>query len=84
MAVIGKGFAVLEKGRIHLSGFIAWTGWAMIHVLFLPQLSLRVSVFMQWVWTYVTTQRGSRLIVNHYGTKPESTTKPVSWTPGAG
>jgi len=32
----------------------------------LAQSSLRVSVFVQWVWTYVTGQRGSRLIVNHH------------------
>ncbi len=76
MAVVGKGFAVLQSGRIHLSGFIAWIGWAMVHVLFLPQLSLRVSVFMQWVWTYVTTQRGSRLIVDHCDTKRKSPTEP--------
>jgi len=77
MAVVGKGFAVLQSGGIHLSGLIAWIGWAMIHVLYLPQLSLRVSVFMQWIWTGVTTQRGSRLIVNYYGAKPEGTTKPA-------
>jgi hypothetical protein len=35
---------------------------------FLAQSSLRVSVFVQWVWTYFTGQRGSRLIVNHRGT----------------
>src|SRR5437870_5577301 len=33
---------------------------------FLGQSSLRVSVFVQWMWTYVTGQRGSRLIVNHH------------------
>jgi len=36
-----------------------------VHLQFLAQSSLRVSVFMQWVWTYLTGQRGSRLIVNH-------------------
>jgi membrane protein DedA with SNARE-associated domain len=37
------------------------------HLEFLGQSSLRVSVFVQWVWMYVTRQRGSRLIVNHHG-----------------
>jgi len=67
MAVVGKGFAVLQSGRLHLSGFLAWLAWAAIHLEFLAQSSLRVSVFVQWAWTYVTGQRGARLIVNHHG-----------------
>jgi NADH dehydrogenase len=67
MAVVGKGFAVLQTGRLRLSGFLAWLAWAAIHLEFLAQSSLRVSVFVQWVWTYVTGQRGARLIVNHHG-----------------
>lgn len=71
MAVVGKGFAVLQTGKVHLSGFLAWLAWAGVHLQFLAQSSLRVSVFLQWVWTYVTGQRGSRLIVNHHGVEPE-------------
>jgi NADH:ubiquinone reductase (H+-translocating) len=67
MAVVGKGFAVLETGKIHLSGFFAWFAWAAVHLQFLATSRLRVSVFVQWVWTYVTGRRGSRLIVNHRG-----------------
>jgi NADH:ubiquinone reductase (H+-translocating) len=67
MAVVGKGFAVLQSGKIHMTGFPAWLAWAGIHLEFLAQSSLRVSVLVQWVWTYVTGQGGSRLIVNHHG-----------------
>jgi NADH dehydrogenase len=67
MAVVGPGFAILQSGKIHISGFPAWLAWAGVHLQFLAQSSLRVSVFLQWVWTYITGQRGSRLIVNHYG-----------------
>jgi NADH:ubiquinone reductase (H+-translocating) len=65
MAVVGKGFAVLQSGKVHMSGFAAWMAWAGVHLQFLAESSLRVSVFLQWVWTYLTGQRGSRLIVNH-------------------
>src|SRR5262245_16842936 len=65
MAVVGKGFAVLQTGRVRISGFLAWLAWAAVHLEFLGQSSLRVSVFVQWVWTYLTGQRGSQLIVNH-------------------
>jgi NADH:ubiquinone reductase (H+-translocating) len=72
MAVVGKGFAVLQAGKIQLSGFPAWLAWAAVHLEFLAQSSLRVSVFVQWVWTYVTGQRGSRLIVNHHGSQEQN------------
>jgi NADH dehydrogenase len=72
MAVVGKGFAVLQTGKIHVSGFAAWLAWAAVHLQFLATSSLRVSVFVQWVWTYITGQRGSRLIVNHRGAEKDT------------
>jgi NADH dehydrogenase FAD-containing subunit len=66
MAVVGAGYAVLQSYKIHLKGLPAWMAWAAIHLQFLAQSSLRVSVFLQWVWLYVTGQRGSRLIVKHH------------------
>jgi hypothetical protein len=73
MAVVGKGFAVLQSGRVHLAGFVAWLAWAAVHLEFLGQSSLRISVFVQWVWTYLTGQRGSRLIVDHRASEPSPT-----------
>jgi NADH:ubiquinone reductase (H+-translocating) len=70
MAVVGKGFAVLESHKVEVSGFGAWLAWAFVHLQFLATSSLRLSVFLQWVWTYMTGQRGSRLIVNHHGPQP--------------
>src|SRR5207245_4802762 len=78
MAVVGKGFAVLESGRLGLSGFLAWMAWAAVHLEFLAQSSLRVSVFVQWVWTYLTGQRGSRLIVNHHASVSDDARTPSS------
>src|ERR1700675_2753586 len=67
MAVVGKGFAVLQSGKVQVSGFGAWLTWAAVHLQFLATSSLRLTVFLQWIWTYVTGQRGARLIVNHHG-----------------
>lgn len=78
MAVVGKGFAVLESGRIQATGLVAWLAWAQVHLHFLAQSSLRVSVFVQWVWTYLTGQRGSRLIVHHCEASASSHTRPSS------
>jgi len=66
MAVVGKGFAVLQSGKVHVSGLLAWLAWAAVHLEFVGKSSLRVSVFLQWVWTYLTGQRGSRLIVDYH------------------
>jgi len=70
LAVVGKGFAVLESGKVRLSGFSALLVWAAVHLEFLAQSNLRVSVFVQWAWTYATGQRGSRLIVKHHCDQP--------------
>ena len=70
MAVVGKGFAVLESHKVRVSGLPAWLAWAVVHLQFLATSSLRLAVLLQWVWTYFTGQRGSRLIVDHYGSKP--------------
>ena len=64
MAVVGKGFAVLETGNVHFSGLLAWFAWAAVHLQFLADSSLRLGVFLQWVWTYVTGRRGARLILS--------------------
>jgi NADH dehydrogenase len=69
MAVVGGGFAVLQTGKIRMHGLLAWLAWALVHLQFLAQSSERVSVFLQWIWTANTGQRGSRLIVNYYGTR---------------
>ena len=84
MAVVGKGFAILQSGKVAISGFLAWMAWAAIHLEFLAQSSLRVSVFVQWVWTYITDLRGSRIIVDHRTTPAsETAAKPATEAPAA-
>jgi NADH:ubiquinone reductase (H+-translocating) len=78
MAVVGKGFAVLQSYKVRVSGFGAWLAWAAIHLQFLATSSLRLTVFLQWVWTYFTGQRGSRLIVNHHGPQPAKAVEDTS------
>src|SRR6266542_1073595 len=76
MAVVGKGFAIMQSGKIHFSGLFAWLAWALIHIQFLATANLRISVFVQWVWTFLTGQRGSRLIVNHHASANEIKPEP--------
>ncbi|MER8571346.1 NAD(P)/FAD-dependent oxidoreductase [Mesorhizobium sp. M1409] len=62
MAVVGKNFAILEAGHLRMSGFLTWFIWAFVHLLALPQLQNRWRVQSQWLWSYLTGQRSSRLI----------------------
>src|SRR5262249_41966485 len=62
MAVVGKNYAVLERGWLRTSGFLTWLVWAFVHILSLPQLQNRLRVQRQWLWSYFTGQRSSRLI----------------------
>jgi NADH dehydrogenase FAD-containing subunit len=84
MAVVGKGYAVLQSGKLRLHGLIAWLGWAFIHITFLSQLSLKISVFLQWGWLFLTGQRGSRLIVNYQQSEPAQTKPPSPATADGG
>ena len=75
MAVIGKNFSVLESGKFRLSGFPAFLAWGVIHLQFLGQSSLRVTVLVQWLWGYFTGQGGARLILPRGGTAPGENAK---------
>jgi NADH:ubiquinone reductase (H+-translocating) len=62
MAVVGRNFAILESGRLRTSGRLTWLIWVALHIMALPQLQNRLRVQTQWLWSYVTGQRSSRLI----------------------
>lgn len=62
MAVIGKGRAVAETGRLKLFGLPAWIAWAFVHIYFLIEFENKIVVFLRWAWNYITNKRGSRLI----------------------
>lgn len=62
MATIGRSRAVARIGRIRLSGFVAWAAWLLLHIVYLIDFRSRVLVLFDWAWSYVTYQRGSRLI----------------------
>jgi NADH:ubiquinone reductase (H+-translocating) len=62
MAIVGKNYAVLERGWLRTSGFMTFLVWAFVHIFSLPQLQNRLRVQRQWFWSYFTGQRSSRLI----------------------
>ena len=65
LATIGRNNAVLEIGRLKLSGFLAWMVWLFIHIYYLIGFKNKFVVLFQWAFSYLTYQKGARLIVNH-------------------
>ena len=62
LATIGRAAAVAQFGKVHISGFIAWLSWLFIHIFFLIGFRNRIIVLLQWAWSYLTYERGARLI----------------------
>lgn len=62
LATIGRKSAVADFGRVKLKGFAGWLLWSMAHVYFLIGFRNRFVVAASWGWSYVTYQRGVRLI----------------------
>ncbi|HSY99513.1 MAG TPA: NAD(P)/FAD-dependent oxidoreductase [Terriglobales bacterium] len=63
MAVIGRGFAILDSRITTMSGLPAWLAWAFVHLLFLPAAGNRIRVWTQAMWCFLTHQRSSQLIL---------------------
>ncbi len=62
LATIGRAAAVANLGRVHLSGFIAWLAWLFVHIFLLIGFRNRFLVMFGWASTYLTYDRGARLI----------------------
>jgi NADH dehydrogenase len=62
LATIGRKEAVVDLGWIKLSGRIAWLVWSLAHIYFLIGFRNRLAVAVDWLWSYITYQRGARII----------------------
>jgi NADH dehydrogenase len=62
MATIGRKAAIADLRGLQLKGFIGWAVWCAAHVYFLIGFRNRVAVTFDWIWSYLTFERGARLI----------------------
>ena len=69
MATIGRNLAVVDLGKIHFGGWFAWLTWLLVHLMLLVDFRSRMVVFVNWVWSYVNFDRGTRLIVRKFSRK---------------
>jgi NADH:ubiquinone reductase (H+-translocating) len=67
LATIGRLKAVGDISKsIHLSGWVAWWAWLLVHLFYLIGFSNKLMVFSGWIWNYFTFDRRLRLIVRPY------------------
>jgi NADH:ubiquinone reductase (H+-translocating) len=62
LATIGRHRAIADLGWIQLTGFVAWWFWLFLHILYLAGFRNRLSVLIEWAYSYFTYERGARLI----------------------
>jgi len=82
MATIGRSAAVAQIKNLQLSGWIAWMMWLVVHLLFLVGFRNKISVLIQWTYSYLTYKRGARIItgvdeVPNQPPKPEKPAQPA-------
>ena len=62
MATIGRSKAVADIFGIKITGVLAWFIWLFVHLMSIVGFRNRLMVFIQWFWSYLSSQRGARLI----------------------
>ncbi|MGQ9898059.1 MAG: NAD(P)/FAD-dependent oxidoreductase [Acidobacteriota bacterium] len=62
MATIGRAAAVLEVGKLRMTGLLAWIGWLIVHLAMLVGFNNKVSVLTEWIFRYITYRQGARII----------------------
>jgi NADH dehydrogenase len=81
LATIGRARAVADFGKLRLHGFFAWMAWLVVHIAYLIGFRNRLFVLVSWAWTYLTYDRGSRLITGQVGPLLEAAPEPRTREP---
>jgi len=64
LATVGRKSAVVRRGRLQLTGYLGWWFWGIAHIYFLIGVRNRFVVALNWFWSYITFQRGARVITD--------------------
>jgi NADH dehydrogenase len=62
LATMGPGFAVFQKGSVHLGGRVAWLLWVALHIWYLVGFRTKVFVLLEWAWSYLGQRPGNRIL----------------------
>ena len=66
MATVGRNRAVVDVGKIRFQGIFAWFTWMFVHLMTLVGFRNKLVVFVNWVWSYFSYDRGTRLIIRRF------------------
>lgn len=69
MATVGRNRAVVDLNKIRFQGIFAWFTWMFVHLMTLAGFRNKLVVFVNWVWSYISYDRGTRLIIRSYDKK---------------
>lgn len=78
MATIGRSKAIASIRGVQLGGWVAWCMWLFVHLMALVGFRNRVIVLFEWAWSYLTWNRGNRVIHNTFGPPEGKRPSPVS------
>jgi len=70
MATIGRNLAVVDLPFMRFGGILAWLTWMFVHLMLLVDYRSRLVVFVNWAWSYINFDKGTRLIVRKSWKKP--------------
>jgi NADH dehydrogenase len=66
LATVGRSAGLADLGPIQLSGMVAWVAWLVVHLFWLIGFDNRLLVMFKWAWSYLTHERGARLIIRSW------------------
>jgi NADH:ubiquinone reductase (H+-translocating) len=64
MAMVGVYAAVVQSGRLRLTGRLAWVAWGLLHVAYLPGMANRLRALQTWRWWHVTHEASARVLID--------------------
>ena len=73
MATVGRNLAVVDTDKLKFGGFLAWIAWMAVHLMLLVDFRSRLIVFVNWAWSYVFYDKGTRLIIRKVKIKEKPT-----------
>jgi NADH dehydrogenase len=73
LATIGRNQAVADLGKLHLSGFIGWLLWGIVHLMSLAGFTNKGTVFLTWAINYFNKNSDNRLVVRYFNTETRLT-----------
>jgi NADH:ubiquinone reductase (H+-translocating) len=84
-ASVGRDAGIVQTGRIRFSGRLAFFAWGVLHSLYVPGWRNRLSIDLNWLWSYVTHRRAALMLIGETALaqeQPASRQPPPAWKSG--